>query len=72
MQTADWALVISLFSPVVSAASFLWNVWSKFIYPKPVVRVSFKMVQIITSGLDWVPEVLELSATNMGSTSVRT
>jgi len=42
MQTADWALVIGLFSLVVSVASFIWNVWSKFIYPKPVVRVSFR------------------------------
>ncbi|WP_063683412.1 hypothetical protein [Bradyrhizobium stylosanthis] len=66
MQTADWALIISLFSLVISAASFIWNVWSKFIYPKPVIRVSFKMVQIIANDLDWVPEVLELSATNMG------
>ncbi len=66
MQTADWALVISLFSLVVSAASFIWNVWSKFIYPKPVVRVSFKVVQIVAADLDWTPEVLVLSATNMG------
>ncbi|QOZ09558.1 hypothetical protein [Bradyrhizobium sp. CCBAU 51765] len=34
MQTADWALIIGVFSLVVSAAGFLWNVWSKFIYPK--------------------------------------
>jgi len=66
MQTGDWALVISLFSLVVSAASFIWNVWSKFIYPKPVVRVSFKMVQIVGDDLDDIPEVLRLSATNMG------
>lgn len=66
VQTADWALVISLFSLVVSAASFIWNVWSKFIYPKPVLRVSFALVQIVGNDLDWVPEVLRLSATNMG------
>lgn len=66
MQTADWALVISLFSLVVSAASFIWNVWSKFIYPKPVVRVSFSMVQIVGNDLDYIPEALRLSATNMG------
>ncbi|MCP3444206.1 hypothetical protein [Bradyrhizobium sp. CCGUVB14] len=66
MKTADWALVISLFSLVVSAASFVWNVWSKFIYPKPGVRVSFKMVQFISENSDDVPEVLRLGATNMG------
>jgi hypothetical protein len=47
MQTADWALVISLCSAGVSLASFIWNVWSKFIYPKPVVQVSFQMMRSI-------------------------
>lgn len=41
MTTADWALTISLLSLTVSVASFAWNVWSKFIFPKPKVRVSF-------------------------------
>ncbi|KWV56655.1 hypothetical protein AS156_04035 [Bradyrhizobium macuxiense] len=58
--------MISIFSLVVSGASFVWNVWSKFIYPKPVVRVSFAMVQIVGDDLDHIPEVLRLSATNMG------
>jgi hypothetical protein len=34
MTTADWALVISLCSVAVSLAGFVWNVWSKFIYPR--------------------------------------
>jgi hypothetical protein len=66
MQTADWALVISILSAVVSIAGFVWNVWSKFIYPKPTVRVSFAMVQIVSPSSDHVPSVLRLSATNMG------
>jgi hypothetical protein len=33
MTTADWALVISICSAIVSLASFVWNVWSKFVYP---------------------------------------
>jgi hypothetical protein len=65
MTTADWALVISIFSAVVAVASFLWNVWSKFIYPKPVLRVSFAMVTIMQQGAEDI-EVLRLGATNMG------
>jgi hypothetical protein len=64
MQTADWALIISILSAVGAFASFLWNVWSKFIYPKPVVRVSFGMVTISQNG-EPVIEVLRLMATNM-------
>lgn len=46
MTTADWALVISIISAIVSAASFLWNVWSKFIYPKSRAEVSYSYVVI--------------------------
>lgn len=66
MTTADWAFVISICSAIVSLAGFIWNVWSKFIYPKPIVRVSFAMVQIVEPGSDYIPSVLRLSATNMG------
>jgi hypothetical protein len=66
MTTADWALVISIFSAVVAVASFLWNVWSKFIYPKPVVRVSFAMVTIMQRGAADIG-VLRLGATNYGA-----
>jgi hypothetical protein len=70
MNTADWALIISICSAVVSLAGFVWNVWSKFIYPKPKVRVSFAMVQIIELDSDDIPSVLRLSATNMGPSEV--
>jgi hypothetical protein len=66
MTTADWALVISICSAVVSLASFIWNVWSTFIYPKPKVRVSFAMVQILEFDSDDMPSVLHLRAINMG------
>jgi len=66
MTTADWALVISIISALISAAGFVWNVWSKFIYPKAKLHVSFGMAQIIEMGSDWTPSVLRLSATNMG------
>lgn len=67
MTTADWALIISIFSAIISMAAFVWNIWSKFIYPKAEVRVSFAMIQIFeadTAGQP--PSALRLAATNMG------
>ena len=40
MQTADWALVVSLLSLCVALAGFVWNVWSKFIYPKARLQLA--------------------------------
>lgn len=65
METADWALAISLCSFVVSLAGFVWNVWSKFIYPKPKVRVTFS-VNMMVDDSGPGPEFLSLSATNYG------
>lgn len=65
METADWALAISLCSFLVSLAGFVWNVWSKFIYPKPKVRVSFT-VNIMLDRNGTRPRFLSLSATNYG------
>jgi hypothetical protein len=65
VTTADWALVISLCSAAVSLASFVWNVWSKFIYPKPVLRVHFSMMGFIGNG-PWRNPFLNLSITNHG------
>jgi hypothetical protein len=45
MTTADWALVVSLLSFAVSLAGFIWNIWSKFIYPKPRVVVGFAVME---------------------------
>jgi hypothetical protein len=73
MHTADWALVISILSAITSLAGFVWNVWSKFIYPKPQVRVHFSMVTAIRPRGPRDPDpvrVLSLSATNMGPSEV--
>lgn len=67
MTTADWALVISLLSLVVSLGAFIWNVWSKFIYPKPKVRVACAFVDVV--GGDDVDEV-SLTAVNHGPIEV--
>ena len=69
MTTADWALVISICSALVSLAGFVWNVWSKFIYPKPRVQVAFRMMTIVQDGSD-DESVLSLSAINMGPIEV--
>lgn len=65
MTTADWALVISICSAAVSLAGFVWNVWSKFIYPKPDLRVHFSMMGFIGDG-PWRDPFLSLSITNHG------
>ena len=73
MTTADWALAISICSAVVSLASFVWNVWSKFIYPKPKVDVHLSMVTVVHPRGPRDPDpvrVLRLSATNMGPADV--
>ncbi len=66
MTTADWALVISLLSFVVSLASFIWNIWSKYIYPKSQIKVRFNML-IIFDAFD-NRKILGLTATNFGPT----
>jgi hypothetical protein len=70
MTTADWALVISLFSFALSLAGFVWNVWSKFIYPKPVLRVHFAMVTIMGDDSSDDFDLLCLTATNMGPVEI--
>ena len=64
--TADYALIISLFSAALATASFVWNVWSKFIYPKPKVKSQIAYVLAIGPGTDDTPSAISLSATNYG------
>lgn len=67
MTTGDWALIISLCSFAVALGSFIWNVWSKFIYPKPQIRVTFQASIIFHPGSsDHQQEFLSLNATNHG------
>jgi hypothetical protein len=73
MTTADWALIISLVAAAISLASFVWNVWSKFIFPKPKVSVSLSMVTVVHPRGPPDPDpvrALRLSATNMGPAEV--
>lgn len=65
LTTADWALVVSIFSLIISLAGFVWNVWSKFIFPKPQIRVSFYVARMIPDPGN-IGRFLTLSATNQG------
>jgi hypothetical protein len=61
--TADWARVVS--SAAIALASLFWNVWSKFIYPKPKLRTTFYVGKLYQEGMEYSP-FLMLSATNYG------
>ncbi|TIX54626.1 MAG: hypothetical protein E5V33_24935, partial [Mesorhizobium sp.] len=69
VTTADWALLISLLSACISAAGFIWNVWSKFIYPKAKVRTAFSVMNLISKAGE-SPPFLNLNATNYGPGAV--
>lgn len=71
MKTADWALAISLLSFCVALASFVWNVWSKFIYPKPKVEVNFGVMRSYQQGEKPSDPFLVMGITNHGPGSVK-
>lgn len=65
MTTADWALIISLLSFSVALAGFVWNVWSKFIFPKPRVEVGISFVGVYEEGKE-MENLVSLTAVNHG------
>lgn len=69
MTTSDWALVISCFSMLIALGSFLWNVWSTFIYPKPRVRVTIAIMTHMPNPENR-PSIVSISATNFGPNEV--
>jgi hypothetical protein len=70
MTTADWALIVSLFSFFVSLAGVVWNVWSKFIYPRAKVRANIALMPFFDGSGGPVRETIQLSATNYGPTDI--
>lgn len=66
MQTADWALVVSLFSAAISLFSLGWGIWSKWVHPKPKLKVGFAVMYMF--GGDMSRPFLGASATNFGPT----
>jgi len=66
MTTTDWAIIISIGALLVSLASFIWNIWSKFIYPKPRIQVSMALMSLLEGGQFRGPRAIALHATNHG------
>ena len=64
MTTADWAFTVSILSLLIAMCSFVWNVWSKFIFPKPRIRITFAVMSVFPD--DGQGDFLSLSATNYG------
>jgi len=69
LTTADWALLISICSFAVSLAAFVWNVWSKFIYPKAKVRTLARVVFLVPRSENQ-NNFIDLTATNFGPTEI--
>ncbi|MDE2320155.1 MAG: hypothetical protein KGK02_10735 [Rhodospirillales bacterium] len=70
MTITDWAFTLSIFSFVVSLAGFVWNVWSKFIYPRAKVRTSIGIFLIFDGDGSTARKTIGLSATNYGPTEI--
>lgn len=69
MTTADWAILISLGSLTIAILSVVWNIWSKFIYPKPQVRTSISVMNLLNEE-GTSPPFISMSATNHGPAEV--
>lgn len=67
MTTADWAFVVSLVSAAISLFSLGWNVWSKWVHPKPKIRVTFAVLHLF-DGNGMSAPFLGATATNFGPT----
>lgn len=70
MDNSDWALIISLISFLLALASFVWNIWSKFIYPKPKVLVSASVMSPFGDHVAHMPDCVALHITNFGPADV--
>ncbi|MNS06312.1 hypothetical protein D3C72_377340 [compost metagenome] len=72
LETADYALIVSLFSAATAIAAFVWNVWSKWLYPKAKLKLGFAYVvaHFGDGPLDRQPRFLRLSMTNFGPTEL--
>ena len=69
MGKDDWALALSLGSLAIACAAFVWNIWSKFIYPKPRLRLAFWVARVV-QGDECGPQFLSLDMTNHGPVPV--
>jgi hypothetical protein len=70
MQTADWALIVSLISLVVALVSLAWNIWTKFVYPRPAVRVRARVMRVFQVDGPKGPPIVCVDMTNHGPGNV--
>lgn len=70
MTTADWAFVISLSSMAIAIATFVWSVWSHFIFPKPRVETRISVMRSFQAEEGWGAPCVTLNATNHGPAEV--
>ncbi|QGZ36585.1 hypothetical protein [Stappia indica] len=64
MIGSELAIFVSIVSLIIAIASFIWNVWSKFIYPKPRIRVYASVMSVYSGEIE--DEILVVSAVNFG------
>ena len=65
MSTAEFALVVSIFSVIVASLALGWNVYRDVVL-KAHVDVSFAVITIIHESLPHRPQYLNLKVTNFG------
>lgn len=67
MNTADYALIVSISSACLSLLSLGWNIWSKFIYPTGRLRIVWQAITIIDQAeASDCPRYLAMNITNHG------
>ena len=65
MNTAELAILISIFSAILAAISLGWNIYRDVIL-KPKVVVTAAVKNIIGAGMEASPDYVGISATNHG------
>lgn len=70
MQLNQIAIILSVFSVLVSALALGWNIYRDVIL-KPRVRVWFAVVSILSEGSPEAPQYLNLKVTNHGPGSLK-
>ena len=69
LGTAEYALIISITSLLLAFCSLIWNVWSKFIFPKPAISFGCNLITSIDFPspipIEEAPFAIAVSATNL-------
>ncbi|MCH2276906.1 hypothetical protein [Thalassospira sp.] len=70
MDTADFALALASGSFVIATLSLGWNIWSKFIFPKPHVQVGASIMRAMSRDGEFEEPALHITVTNHGPAEV--